>query len=287
MQHIFYLSLFLLVTTNCQEKGKVQQSKTFFIAKATNNKLLNKKAKTIKTRFIPPTGFKRVEMKDDSFANYLQNFSLKPHNSKVYLYNGDLKYRQDVHVAVLDIDVGKRDLQQCADATMRLRAEYLYKNKQFDKITFNFTNGFKASYSKWRKGYRIIVKGNIVKWVKKTSANTSYQSFRKYLTMVFSYAGTLSLEKELPKRNIEKLQIGDIFIQGGSPGHAVIVVDLAVNSVGEKAFILAQSYMPAQDIHVVKNPNNANLSPWYLLENLEELVTPEWIFTRDNLKYFN
>jgi hypothetical protein len=40
----------------------------------------------------------------------------------VLLYNGAPKFRQDVHAAVIDIDVGTRDLQQCADATMRLRA---------------------------------------------------------------------------------------------------------------------------------------------------------------------
>lgn len=215
-----------------------------------------------------------------------KNFPLKPHKSKVYLYNGEEKYRQDAHAAVLDIDVGKRDLQQCADATMRLRAEYLYAQKQYDKISFNFTNGFKASYAKWRKGYRIKVKGNKVRWVKTAQPSTSYQSFRKYLILVFSYAGTLSLEKELTSIGIEKLQIGTIFIKGGSPGHAIIVVDVALNTQGEKLFLLAQSYMPAQDIHLLKNPNNTIISPWYSTTNLAQLDTPEWSFGWENLKQF-
>ena len=55
------------------------------------------------------------------------------------------------------------------------------------------------------------------------------------------------------KVSIENIEIGDVFIQGGFPGHAIIVVDLAENEVGEKCFLVAQSYMPAQEIHVLKN----------------------------------
>jgi len=262
------------------------QVKTLFTSKVPMTELLNKEAKTIKNRFNPPRDYKRVMVTLKSFAYYLQNFKLEPHEAKVHLYNGELKYRQDVHTAILDIDVGKRDLQQCADATMRLRAEYLFQQKQYDKISFNFTNGFKASYSKWRKGYRINVNGNKVTWYKSTQNATSYQSFRKYLVMVFSYAGTLSLAKELPDRKLEELQIGDIFIQGGSPGHAIIVVDMAENKLCEKMFLLAQSYMPAQEIHILKNPTNTSISPWYSTRNLEKLITPEWTFTKDDIKYF-
>ena len=64
---------------------------------------------------------------------YLEEFPVKENGTKVMLYNGKEKNRQDVHAAVLDINIGNKDLQQCADAVMRLRAEYLYKTKQYDK----------------------------------------------------------------------------------------------------------------------------------------------------------
>lgn len=61
---------------------------------------------------------------------------------------------------------------------------------------------------------------------------------------------------------IEETKIGDVFIKGGFPGHAVMVVDIAVDeSTQEKVFLLAQSYMPAQEIQILKNPNNSHLSP--------------------------
>lgn len=252
----------------------------------TQESLINPSGKTIKTRFIPPEGFYRDTLQKKSFQYFLQNFILKEHNAKVHLYNGNLKNRQDVHEAIFDISVGKRDLQQCADATMRLRAEYLYQNKIYDSIHFNFTNGFNAEYSKWRLGKRISVKGNIVNWVNGSEKGDSRKNFDKYLTMIFSYAGTLSLAKEMKKISINKMKIGDIFIQGGSPGHAVIIVDMVRNKAGEALFLLAQSYMPAQEIHVLKNFNNQSAAPWYRAENLEILKTPEWNFTKDDLRRF-
>lgn len=77
-------------------------------------------------------------------------------------------------------------------------------------------------------------------------------------------------------------------IQGGSPGHCVIVVDMAVHKeTGERLFMLAQSYMPAQDIHILKNEQKEEISPWYSLNFAGQLETPEWTFERDDLKQFN
>lgn len=188
----------------------------------------------------------------------------------------------------MSYDVGNKDLQQCADAVMRLRAEYLYKTKQFDALHFNFTSGFKADYSKWRNGYHIAVKGNNVSWIKTTKECESYQSFREYLNVVFMYAGTASLTKELKQITLSQMQIGDVFIKGGSPGHAVIVVDMAKNpKTNKKVFMIAQSYMPAQDIHILINVSKSSISPWYdLVETASEVQTPEWTFEGNQLKRF-
>lgn len=244
----------------------------------------NENGLTIEDRFVPKDGFRRIEIDENSFENYLRQLPLKPSGSPVFYFDGREKYRQDVHAAVIDLDVGKRDLQQCADAIMRLRAEYLFAQKNYVDIHFNFVSGFNAEYVKWRKGNRIKVNGNTVSWTPTQRESESYESFRKYLDMVFSYAGTLSLAKELTKVSINEMQIGDVFIQGGSPGHAVIVIDMAVNErTKEKQFLLAQSYMPAQDIHVLKNPEGG---VWYDLNFGNELNTPEWNFSKNDLKRF-
>lgn len=109
------------------------------------------------------------------------------------------------------------------------------------------------------------------------------------MDMVFAYSGTLSLNNELESVEIEEMVIGDVFIIGGSPGHAVIVVDMGENEIGDKIFILAQSYMPAQETQILINPKDKILSPWYSLEdakNMGKLITPEWSFDLDRLKRF-
>lgn len=236
-----------------------------------------------------PEGFERVEVKQNSFGEYLRDFPFKQSNNIVYLYNGEPKGNQDVHIAVLDIDVGTQDLQQCADAVMRLRAEYLFKQEKYDEIHFNFSSGDEASYSKYAQGYRAVVKNNQVSWMKIAAEDHSYNNFRKYLDLVFMYAGTRSLNKELKNViDIDNIQIGDVFIQTGNPyGHAVIVMDIVSHKgTGRKLFILAQSYMPAQEIHLLKNPNDPHISPWYDTDFENELVTPEWVFEKKDLKRF-
>jgi hypothetical protein len=50
---------------------------------------------------------------------------------------------------------------------------------------------------------------------------------------------------------------------------------------------MAQSYMPAQNIHVLKNLNAGDLSPWYKLKENETLKTPEWQFASGSLYTFH
>lgn len=235
----------------------------------------------IPERFPSPAGHIRSAVDAGSFAHYLRSLPLRPEGTGVHLFDGRTKPRQDVHAAVLDISVGERDLQQCADAVMRLRAEYLFVSGQQDRIAFHFTNGFLAEWKRWRMGERITVRGNHCAWVKQASPDGSHAQLLKFLATVFTYAGTLSLDKEL-KPATGAIEAGDVFIQGGSPGHAVIVMDVARDAQGRTAFLLAQSYMPAQDIHVLKRPDGQGA--WYIADQGERLVTPEWTFRWEDRK---
>lgn len=250
--------------------------------------IINEEGVTICERINEPKGFTRIEVEEDSFAYYLQNLYLKPHDSKVLYYNGAVKENYGVYEAVVNMDIGKKDLQQCADAIMRLRGEYLYNRGDYDKIHFNLTNGFRVDYNKWIKGYRVMVEGNKTYWRKKTEESNSYEDFRNYMELIFTYAGTLSLAQELEPVELFKMEIGDIFIQGGSPGHAVIVVDMAINQeTGKKVYMLAQSYMPAQDIQILVNPKDKTISPWYVLDDSPQIITPEWSFDKTDLMRFS
>jgi len=245
-------------------------------------------ANSIVNRIILPEGYERIQTNPGSFANWLQHLPLKAGCPPVYLFNGKKKSNQTAHAAVVDIDVGNRDLQQCADAVIRLRAEYLFSLGDIQAIHFNFTSGHRAELSKWFQGFRPEVKGNQVALTMSANADSSYRNFKQYLQTVFIYAGSYSLGRELVAvREISQMKIGDVFIQGGFPGHAVMVVDMAVHQkTGENIFLLVQSYMPAQEIHILKNPQNPQLSPWYSENFGDILYTPEWIFQKKDLKKF-
>jgi hypothetical protein len=234
-----------------------------------------------------PIGYERTKSIKNSFAAWLQHLPIKTNDNNVYLYNGNKKRNQNAQFKVVNIDVGDKDLQQCADAVMRLRAEYLFAGNQQAKIKFNYTNGVSIPFSKWGSGYFPKLQGNKVVWVAAQN-NTSYASFKKYINNIFTYAGTSSLSKELQSIELKDIQIGDVFIYGGFPGHAVIVVDVVINkTTGDKCFMIAQSYMPAQNIHVLKNPTNVDLSPWYSVSACKnQITTPEWTFETDQLKRF-
>jgi hypothetical protein len=208
-----------------------------------------------------PSGYKRISVQRNSFGCWLRNIALK-RSRIVYLYDGSAKKDQTMQFAVLDLSIGNKDLQQCADAVMRLRAEYFFSQNKFDEINFRDNNNTHYKFS--APHYR--------------------NHFDQYLENVFRHCGTLSLERELhPIRNIDDVQPGDVLIQGGSPGHAMLVIDMAKNNEEKKVFLLMQGYMPAQDIHIVVNPSKPNLNPWYELSN-DTCYTPGWIFPPDHFR---
>jgi hypothetical protein len=245
---------------------------------------------SLANQIVIPAGYERVKVEPGSFAEWLRFLPLKTKNEKVMLFDGRVKPYQAGAERVINIDIGNADLQQCADAIMRLKAEYHFSKKEFSKIHFNFTSGHKVSFDNWIKGIKPVISGNKVSFSGSTgTTDDSYSNFRKYMNSIFNYAGTASLEKELKTQSIAALKAGDVFIKGGFPGHAVIVLDVAVNKkTGKKIFLLAQSYMPAQSIHVLKNlGHQSNLSPWYSEDFGELLETPEWDFKAASLKKFN
>lgn len=232
--------------------------------------LVNPDGMTVESRFALPEGFVRVALEENSFAAYLRHLPLEADGAQVLYYDGRTK-PLNVHAAVIAMDTGKRDLQQCADAVMRLRGEYLFAQKQFAAIHFNFLGDGKPRYYKDH-----------------SDSTHSYKSFRKYMNYIFAYANTASLKAELKSVHFNEMKIGDVFIQSGNPyGHAVIVVDMARNpDTGLFIFLLAQSYMPAQQIHILKNPNRPRISPWYTSTFTGPLDTPEWTFQKTDLRRF-
>jgi len=242
---------------------------------------------TIETKYILPEGFERVY--NDDYSKFLRQFPLKKDNI-VKLYDGRNKYNNNIWDAVFDYDIGKGDLHQCADAVLYMRANFLFKQGLTENLHYNFVSGFKANYSDYITHY-YKVEGNKVSLVSRNNIlKDNPETLRKWLRQIYSYSNTWSIDKyDSYSINILEMKPGDFFIKSNPPptvGHAINVVDFAVNSITKKKiFMLSQSYMPAQETHILINPENGSV--WYSLDEFKDIKTPEWPFTVSQLKRFN
>jgi hypothetical protein len=236
-----------------------------------NEIICNNNANTIATRFAPPPGFERQQTASNTIQSYMRNLPLQAFGSKVHYYNGAEKNKPNVYIAVIDLPIGNKDLHQCADGVMNLWANYLYNNNRYADIQFKFLND-----NTWH---------NFKTW---SGGNVSKKNFAKYMEQVWSAANTRSLFGQTTAITKNEITIGDMLIVTGNPyGHAMIIVDECINpTTNKKMFMLAQSYMPAQDMQIVINPLDANNSPWYSFDETENIITPEWDFTIENFRRF-
>jgi hypothetical protein len=217
----------------------------------------------------------------DSWQYFLQHLPVL--KGPVLDYTGKEISNQIKHSAVIDYDIGTTDLQQCADALIRLRAEYLFGQKRFSEIRFHFTSGHLYSWEDYCEGKRPVINGNQVYFINKAKSSKTHQSLRKYLDIVYTYAGTISLNKELKPET--SFDIGTVVITPGSPGHCFIIIDKALNKDGENLYKLAEGYTPAQSIYVLSNLSDRQISPWYKLDK-GAIHTSSYTFNSYYLKKF-
>lgn len=262
----------------------------FYGCRDNNEKIaVNKTGETLIERVLAPEGYEWIIEDSGSFGEFLQNIPLKKDGSPILDYNQKPISNQSEHIAIIDLDVGTKDLQQCADAVIRLRAEYLFEQKKFDAISFHFTNEDSFSWNDYKNGIRPKLESTTrVSFKQVASEDASYESFRKYLDVIFMYAGTISLHKETKKvRKNSEIKSGDIIVTPGSPGHAVIVVGRAINKNGDIVYLLAEGYTPAQSIHVLTNSYKGKINPWYELDvSKPSTITARYLFKKTNIRTY-
>ncbi|MEI6948703.1 DUF4846 domain-containing protein [Paraflavisolibacter sp. H34] len=217
-----------------------------------------------------------------SWQHFLQHLPAK--EGPVLDYSGNPVSNQQKHVAIVPYDVGTKDLQQCADALIRLRAEYLFSAGRYEEIGFHFTSGHLYRWKDYCKGLRPVIRGNSVAFSRLAApGRQDHPSLRRYLDIVYTYAGTVSLARELqPTR---ELKTGTVIITPGSPGHCSMIVDEATDGKGKKLFKLVEGFMPAQSIYILKNPATEN-APWYALEAGAPVETSSYSFHHYKLGRF-
>jgi len=107
-------------------------------------------------RIPPPRGAHRVTVADDSFGAWLRGLPLRPPGTPVRSYRGEQLHPGDDPriAAVVELDVGSRDLQQCADSVMRLDAEWRYAAGRDNAIAYPIGHRQQLAWKRWATGQR-------------------------------------------------------------------------------------------------------------------------------------
>lgn len=233
-------------------------------------------ARSVASLEAPPEGFVRVVPEKGSFGAWLAGLPLLPGEQAVHRFDGvELVKAGDPRVAaVADLDVGARDLQQCADSILRLHAEWLWSLGRADELAPKLTDGTVAPWKRWRQGERLVLQGKRVVWQPRAKADGSRAAFRAWLDAVFTWAGTLSLTASLPMPKPAELHAGDLFVAADPKayGHAVLLLEVAAHPDGRRVARVGQGFLPAQQFHVLKGSAG---SSWLPL-TAEGLATPFW-----------
>ncbi len=204
-----------------------------------------------------PAGYTRVPSAPGSFGAWLEALPLYPPDRQVLSHRGDPMTHMPAW-RVVDMPVGDRDLQQCADSLLRLRADWLRSIGR--NPAFRYTSGDLSSWADYAAGWRLRVSGNTVSRVKSAAPDASEANYDRWLMDLFTYAGTRSLPADsLPDASPDP---GDFLLISGSPGHAVMILGVAARAdvpagggpyggAPDRLVMVGQGFMPAMDFHIV------------------------------------
>lgn len=232
-----------------------------------------KATETLSSRFQVPPGYTRVPVDAGSFGHFLRTLPLAAAGTPVLTHKGDVVRNGDdpFLAAVVAIDTGKIDLQQSPDIVIRLHAEWQWSKGARD-MTYRGATGLDMPLLRWAKGERVVAEGRGVYWLPKGKpTEVDHGEFRRFLDAVFTWANSTSLAQQaetVPEKNV---QPGDFFLHLGSPGHALVILDIAKKAGGSRVALFGQALNPAQNLFVLRL---GKATTWFSLRGGENIITP-------------
>jgi len=197
-----------------------------------------------------PASFSRAPSPIDTYIEYLRSLPIKS-NNKIKLWDGRYLPSSTYNTfAVINLPLlFDEDLEQCADFSMRLWAEYLKSINHLDQLSLYDFYGRKKPF---------------------LDAN---KTFREYLRWHMRYSNSYSIKLGAKDVNsLIDLQVGDMYVQNDSEegiGHVSVIVDEAENSIGLKVYLVGYSFMPAQEFHIEKAGEGYGIGGWFTADGYQ------------------
>jgi len=188
-----------------------------------------------------PEGYIIDQFPENSFSRFIQSLPLKD-GPVISDYTGKRVINPIYRVmAVVDLPLlFNSDLEQCADFSMRIWADFHLKTGRMDSLyLFNYDG-------------------------KKQYFNKEHDTYRTFLKRAFSVSNSHSLKMGCRKIEPARLKPGDLIVQNddGGIGHVSMIMNSARRSTGEVLYLVGFSFMPAQEFHI-ENAMKYGTSGWF------------------------
>ena len=225
-------------------------------------------------RFPPPQGSQRIAPAEGSFGDWLEKIPIDTNKKILHYYTGDEALQQNGHAAIVDIPV-KNNVQDSRKIIMRIRAEYLYQQGRYDEIEFRNKEGRIINPRIW---YAQKYPG--------TEFNFPYREFNRFIKESLPGADWSEYMNNLERIAPSEAEAGDIVYQKSGGSHAMMIAGAAENPSRERMLLFIEGATPPAEVHVVANPADPSISPWYRMEESRPVRTPYWVFNDRNFYRF-
>jgi hypothetical protein len=207
---------------------------------------------------LPDVSYKRINVEQNSFAEWLRNLPIKPKDSPVFDYKGRIhKSAKDTTIGkVIAWDIKDKYMEQCMDILVRFYAEYIWKIQNTSILSLPLPGGKWIYWNDWKDGIRPVFKGINVELKKTASPDSSRSIFEKYLRTIFNVSHTQQFYHAYLMLNPDQIKIGDFIVKKGTKSHAVMIVDLAENKEGDLIALIGHGDTPACEFHLLAYSRN-------------------------------
>lgn len=212
-------------------------------------------------RFPPPPGFTRVKVAPNSFGAWLRNMPLLKPGSPVKDYRGHIfkKPWDSTVAAVTACTISGRSMDQCMDILMRFYAAYLHKNNRLADLILPLPDGSAYGFTQARQNLVPVFKGLHFR-LQPDKHLRNPLSLNRFLNIVFELTGTQAFYYHYRKIPLDSVQPGDFIVKKGRKGHAVLIVDMATDGMGNRMALIGQGDTPACGLYLLKERDG---SPWF------------------------